>query len=173
MARLNREVILASLMVFLSAVLVARVIPYFHQYNVEAGDAAPGFNLTADNGTGVSLEDYRGKYVLLNFWATWCAPCVEELPSLNAVYDNLRDRGLVVLGVSVDEDQELYQRFVEAHRVTFPTVRDPERTVSMRYGTFKYPETFLINPDGEVIRKYVGAENWQRPEISNYLESLL
>jgi peroxiredoxin len=160
-------------MVVLSGILIARLVPYFRQFNVDVGDRAPNFNLTADDGTGVSLEDYRGKYVLLNFWATWCPPCVEELPSLNALYDALRNDGLVVLGVSVDEDEDLYQRFLEAHRVMFPTVRDPERNVSNRYGTFKYPESYLIDREGMVIRKYVGPENWRRAEIVNHLQSLL
>lgn len=160
-------------MVLLSGVLIFRLVPYFQRYNVDVGDRAPGFNLTSDNGEGMRLEDYRGKYVLLNFWATWCQPCVEELPSLNSVYQGMRDKGLIVLGVSVDEDKDLYRRFLEAHRVGFPTVRDPERSVSTRYGTFKYPETYLIDREGVVIRKYVGAEDWRRPEIANYLQSLL
>jgi peroxiredoxin len=173
MSRLNREAILASLMVVLSGVMIFRLVPYFRQYNVEAGDRAPGFNLIGDSGRGLRLEDYRGKYVLLNFWATYCVPCVEELPSLNGIYDDLHDKGLVVLGVSVDTDEEAYQRFLTAHRVTFPTARDPEWTAAIRYGTSKIPETYLIDREGLVIRKYVGAENWRRPEILNYLQSLL
>jgi cytochrome c biogenesis protein CcmG, thiol:disulfide interchange protein DsbE len=173
MSRLNREAILASLMVVLSGVMIVRLVPYFRQYNVGPGDRAPVFNLSGDNGTGLRLEDYRGKYVLLNFWATYCVPCVEELPSLNAVYDSMRDKGLIVLGVSVDENQEAYQRFLTAHNVTFPTARDPEWTAAIRYGTSKIPETYLIDREGTVLRKYVGAENWQRPEILNYLQSLL
>lgn len=173
MSRLNREAILASLMVILSGVMIFRLVPYFRQYNVDAGDRAPVFDLTGANGTGLRLEDYRGKYVLLNFWATYCVPCVEELPSLNAIYDDMREKGMVVLGVSVDADEEAYQRFLTAHRVTFPTARDPEWSVAIRYGTSKIPETYLIDREGTVIRKYVGAENWRRPEIVNYLQSLL
>jgi peroxiredoxin len=173
MSRLNREAILAALMVVLSGVMIVRLVPYFRQYNVEAGDRAPGFDLTGDNGTGLRLEDYRGKYVLLNFWATYCVPCVEELPSLNSIYDELKNNGLVVLGVSVDEDAEAYQSFLTAHRVTFPTARDPQWTAAIRYGTSKIPETYLIDREGTVIRKYVGAEDWRRPEILNYLQSLL
>jgi peroxiredoxin len=173
MSRLNREAILAALMVVLSGVMIVRLVPYFRQYNVEAGDRAPGFDLTGDNGTGLRLEDFRGKYVLLNFWATYCVPCVEELPSLNAIYDEMKDNGLVVLGVSVDADEQAYQSFLTAHRVTFPTARDPEWTSAIRYGTSKIPETYLIDREGTVIRKYVGAENWRRPEILNYLQSLL
>jgi peroxiredoxin len=98
---------------------------------------------------------------------------VEELPSLNAIYDEMKDKGLVVLGVSVDADEQAYQSFLTAHRVTFPTARDPEWTSAIRYGTSKIPETYLIDREGTVIRKYVGAENWRRPEILNYLQSLL
>jgi peroxiredoxin len=173
MSRLNREAILAALMVVLSGVLIARLIPYFQQYNVEVGDRAPTFNLTADDGSGLRLEDYRGKYVLLNFWATYCVPCVDELPSLNGLYEDMRDEGLVVLGVSVDSDEEAYKTFLQNYRVAFPVVRDPEWSVAIRYGTSKIPETYLIDKDGTVKRKYVNAQDWQGPEIVNYLQSLM
>ncbi len=169
----RKEIVVASLLAGLTGLLLFRVLPYFHQYKVEVGDQAPDFDLTADDGTGLRLRDYQGKYVLLNFWATWCPPCVEEMPSLNNLHTSLGDRGLVVLGISVDEDAEVYRQFLASRGVTFPTVRDPERTVSTRYGTFKYPETYLIDRQGNVIRKYVGPENWNRPEIQNYLRSLL
>jgi peroxiredoxin len=173
MSRLNREAILASLMVLLSIGLVVRLAPYFRQYNVQAGDRAPAFNLTADDGSGLRLEDFRGKYVLLNFWATYCVPCIEELPSLNGVYEDMRDKGLVVLGISVDTDETAYKEFLQAHRVAFPVVRDPEWSVALRYGTSKIPETYLIDKEGVVLRKYVNFQDWQRPEIVNYLQSLL
>ena len=175
MARSKKDIVIASLLVGLTGLLMYRVLhrPYFYEYNVEAGDRAPDFDLTAEDGTGLRLDDYRGKYVLLNFWATWCPPCIQEMPSLNSVHEDFRERGLVVLGISVDEDQEVYQSFLSNRGVTFPTVRDPERSVSVRYGTFKYPETYLIDREGTVIRKYVGPEDWRRPEILNYLRSLL
>ena len=157
----------------LAATLVWRVAPYLELNNVQPGDRAPGFELTADSGVGVSLDDYRGKYVLLNFWATWCPPCVQELPSLNTLHQQLERDGLVVLGVSVDAQQEQYNSFLESFGVAFPTARDPEMKIASLYGTSKYPETYLIDPEGYVLRKYVGAENWTRPEIVNYLRSLL
>ena len=95
------------------------------------------------------------------------------MPSLNAAYERFRNDGFVVLGISVDEDAEDYRSFLRNSGVTFPTVRDPERTVSTRYGTMKYPESYLISRDGRVLRKYVGPEDWGRPEISNYLRSVL
>ena len=173
MAWPKREILTAALLAGLTVTLLYRVIPYFRVYNVEVGDQAPEFRLTADDGSGVSLADFRGKFVLLNFWATWCPPCIEEIPSLNLIHERLSDQGLVVLGVSVDEDKDEYDRFLERARVRFPTVRDPERRVSTLFGTLKYPETYLIDPEGIVIRKYVGPQDWSRPEIFNYLSSLL
>lgn len=159
--------------VVLAAVLVWRISPYLRDYDVEVGDSAPHFEITSDQGVGVSLRDFRGKWVLLNFWATWCPPCVQEVPSLNRLHQEFEQRGLVVLGVSVDSAREPYEDFIEQWNVSFPTVRDPEMAVASRYGTSKYPETYLIDPEGRVKRKYLGAENWMRPEIVNYLRSLL
>ncbi len=169
----RRELTVYAVAAALAAVMVYRVQGYLRVYDVQPDDRAPGFSLVGDQGAGVSLADYSGKIVLLNFWATWCPPCVQELPSLNATYERFRQDGLVVLGISVDEEEEEYRRFLSERGVTFPTVRDPERTVSTRYGTMKYPETFLISRDGRVLRKYVGPEDWNRPEVSNYLRSVL
>ena len=173
MASSMKEITIWGLTVVLGAVLLWRVQPYLQIYKVESGDRAPGFTLTTDTGQGVSLSDYSGKWVLLNFWATWCGPCVQETPSLNRLHQELGGQGLVVVGVSVDESREAYEAFLERFGITFPTVRDPERTVPTRYGTYLYPESYLIDPKGVVVRKYVGAENWMRPEVVNYLRSLL
>ena len=173
MAWTRRETVVGALLAGLTITLLYRVVPYFRVFNVEVGDRAPEFNITADDGQGVRLADFRGKYVLLNFWATWCPPCVEEMPSLNLVHERLSDQGLVVLGVSVDEQKSEYERFLDLANVRFPTVRDPERQVSTLFGTVKYPETYLIDREGIVMRKYIGPEDWSRPEILNYLRSLL
>lgn len=173
MARMSRETVVYGLALALAIVMVYRVQGYLRVYDVSEGDRAPGFSVTDDQGVGVSLDDYDGKVVLLNFWATWCPPCIQEMPSLDATYRQLRDQGFVVVGISVDEDPDQYRRFLDSSRVSFPTARDPERTVSVRYGTMKYPESYLISREGRVLRKYVGPEDWQRPEISNYLRSVL
>ena len=150
-----------------------RVTPHLRVYNVDVGDRAPSFELADDSGSGARLEDYRGKYVLLNFWATWCAPCVQEVPSLNTLQEQFKENGLVVLGISVDENKDAYDQFLTSFNVTFPTVRDPEMAVASRYGTSMYPESYLIDRDGQVVRKYIGPENWMSPEIVNYFHSLL
>ena len=173
MAWSRKEAVVCGLSLALAAVLVFRVQGYLRIYDVQPGDRAPGFALADQRGIGVSLRDYAGKLVLLNFWATWCAPCVREIPSLNRLYEQFADAGFVVLAVSVDEDEEQYRKFLADADVAFPTARDPERAVSSRYGTAKYPESYLIDGEGRVLRKYVGAEEWLGPEIVNYIRSLL
>ncbi len=173
MAWSRKEAIAFGLSFALAAWLVFRVQRHLRIYDVGPGDRAPGFELADDGGIGVSLGDYAGKVVLLNFWATWCAPCVREIPSLNRLYERFADKGFVVLAVSVDEDEEQYRQFLDNRGVSFPTARDPQREVSSRYGTAKYPESYLIDRGGKVLRKYVGAEDWVRPEIVNYIRSVL
>ena len=166
----QRQAVVFGLSLVLSAVLLYRISPYLRIYQVEAGDRAPASELAK---VGVDLEAYEGKYVLLNLWATWCPPCVQETPSLNQLHQELSSDGFVVPGVSVDRDDQAYQQFIDRFGLEFPTARDPEMLVASRYGTNKYPESYLIDPDGYVVKKYVGAENWMRPEIVNYLRSLL
>ena len=173
MPRASRDTIVYGLVLALAAVMLYRVQGYLRVYDVQPGDRAPTFRLVDEQGLGVGLDDYAGKMVLLNFWATWCPPCVHEMPSLNDVYERFREDGFVVLAISVDEDGEQYSSFLREAGVTFPTARDPERGVSTRYGTLKYPESYLISRDGTVLRKYVGPEDWTRPEIVNYLRSIL
>ena len=95
------------------------------------------------------------------------------MPSLNTLPRELEPDGLIVLGITVDENKAAYEEFLDRWDVSFPTVRDQEMAVASRFGTNMYPETYLIDPDGYVLRKYEGAENWMRPEILNYLRSLL
>ncbi len=166
----QRQTVVFALSLVLSAVLLYRISPYLQVYKVEVGDRAPASQL---EDLGVGLDAYRGKHVLLNLWATWCPPCVEETPSLNRLYQELSSEGLIVLGVSVDADPQAYQQFIDRFGVEFPTARDPQMTVAARYGTNKYPESYLIDPEGYVIKKYVGPEDWMRPEVLNYLRSLL
>jgi peroxiredoxin len=150
-----------------------RIEPYLHVYNVEVGDRAPGFELTTDDGQQLRLGDYKGKWVLVNFWASWCPPCVQETPSLNQLQEEFRDKGLVVIGISEDESKEAYDQFLDRFGIRFRTVRDTSKAVKIRYGTQLIPDSYLISPDGEVVRKYVGAENWMRPEVLNDFRSLL
>ncbi|MBI5083609.1 MAG: TlpA family protein disulfide reductase [Acidobacteria bacterium] len=140
---------------------------------VEVGDRAPRFSLTTDKGRKVSTTDFGGKVLVVNFWATWCPPCIEELPSLQAMADRLGPKGVVVLGVSVDRNDAAYRRFVQQAKIGFETWRDPEADISASYGTFKYPETYVIGSDGKVRQKHVGPRNWMEPSLIQSIESLL
>jgi peroxiredoxin len=139
---------------------------------VDVGDVAPSFALTTDSGLRITPASFGGRVLVLNFWATWCEPCVEEVPSLNQFQRATRDAGVVVLGVSVDKNEKLYKKFVTRFNVTFQTSRDPESNVSASYGTFKIPETYIIDKSGKVVQKIIGARNWNDPEIINYVKSL-
>jgi len=165
-----REKVVFALTIVLSAVLLYKISPHLRVNNIQAGDRAPTAELEA---IGVDLDAYEGKYVLLNFWATWCPPCIQEKPQLNALHSELSEKGLVVLSVSVDADEQAYKKFLDRYGIEFPTARDPEMSVPSRYGTSMYPESYLIDREGYVEKKYAGPVNWMEPEVRNYLRSLL
>jgi len=134
------------------------------------GKPAPEFTVK-DSDRSVALRDLRGKVVVLNFWATWCPPCVEETPSLVAMQAQMKDR-VLVFAVSTDQDEAAYHRFIKVYRVNFLTVRDPEQKSNNLYGTFKYPETYIIDREGILRRKFIGPVDWTKPEIIEYLSKL-
>lgn len=135
------------------------------------GSAAKDFSVQ-DSDRKVSLEQFKGQVLVLNFWATWCPPCVEELPSLMSLQDRMRERGVVVLGVSIDVDGEAYHRFLKLHSINFLTVRDPDQKVAGMYGTSGWPETYIIDRQGVMRRKFVGPVDWNSPEVIQFLSKL-
>lgn len=135
------------------------------------GKAAKDFTIQ-DSDHQVALNQYRGQVVIVNFWATWCPPCTEELPSLMDMQDRLRSRGVVVLGVSIDIDGDAYHRFIQQRRVNFVTVRDPEQKVAGMYGTSGWPESYIIDRQGVLRRKIVGPINWDSPDVMKFLTTL-
>ncbi len=144
-----------------------------HEHIVQVDDTAPDFSITADNGRTITPASFGGKLLVLNFWATWCATCIEELPSLDEFQREFAGSGVVVLGVSVDKDEKAYRRFLERARVSFPTARDPENKINSEYGTFKIPETYIINRDGKVLMKIVSSTNWTDDKMTGYVKSVL
>jgi cytochrome c biogenesis protein CcmG/thiol:disulfide interchange protein DsbE len=135
------------------------------------GTAAPDFTVQ-DADRKVSLDELQGKIVVLNFWATWCPPCVDEMPSLVQMQEKLKDKGVEVLAVSVDADGKAYRKFLKDHNVDLLTVRDPDQKANNLYGTFKFPETYIIDRHGVLRRKFIGAVDWNTPEIIDYLSKL-
>lgn len=143
-----------------------------------AGRRAPDFALDY-NGKPAHLADLRGKVVVLDFWASWCPPCVQEAPSLNALQERIAARGGVVLGVSQDDDIGAYDRFLSDHKVNFPTYRDPSAAypamgkIAASYGTALIPDVYLISRDGRIARKIVGPQDWNNPELLAAIDTLL
>ena len=135
------------------------------------GHTAPEFTISSPAGP-ISLRQFRGQVVVLNFWASWCPPCIDETPSLVAMQQRLKSRGIAVVGVSSDEDEQAYERFLKDYRVNFETVRDPSARVEHLYGTVKIPETYIIDRQGVLRRKFVSSVDWPSPEVLNYLSQM-
>ncbi|MGA2351030.1 MAG: TlpA disulfide reductase family protein [Terracidiphilus sp.] len=135
----------------------------------QTGQLAPDFTVS-DGSTTVNLATYRGQVVLLNFWATWCAPCIEEMPSLLALHHD--QPSLAVVAVSIDEDAEAYSRFITRRHVDLITVRDPAQKAAGLYHSEMWPESYAIDRQGVIRRKFIGAQDWSSPEIQAYLKSL-
>jgi peroxiredoxin len=169
----NVDRILMVLMVLLAGALCYFVSAAFQETVIQAGDKAPDFEITTDSGQAVSLKQFGGKLLVLNFWATWCPPCVEEIPSLNRFQEELKPQGVVVVAVSVDRNAAKYKQFLQRRPVSFQTARDPESSIPAKYGTFKYPETYIINAKGEVVWKFIGPEDWSNPQLLQRVKSFL
>jgi peroxiredoxin len=135
----------------------------------QTGRPAPDFTVT-DGSRSVHLADYRGKIVVLNFWATWCIPCIAELPSLMDMQRQLPE--VQVLAVSVDEDPQAYRDYLVQHKITLVTVNDAAHHSADLFGTFRWPETYVIDQHGVIRRKFIGAQDWTSPEILDYLRRL-
>ena len=135
------------------------------------GSPAPDFTVQ-DAERKVTLSQYRGQVVVLNFWATWCPPCVEETPSLVQMNDRLKNKGITLVGVSVDVDADAYHRFLKDHKIEYVTVRDVDQKSNNLYGTFKFPETYIIDRNGTLRRKFIGPVDWNSREITEFLSKL-
>jgi cytochrome c biogenesis protein CcmG, thiol:disulfide interchange protein DsbE len=131
------------------------------------GSPAPDFTVE-----DVTLSKLHGQIVVLNFWATWCPPCVEEMPSLVEMQRRMKDKGVTVLAVSIDEDESAYHKFVKDHGVNLLTVRDPQQKTPNLYGTHGWPETYIIDRQGVVRRKFIGAVDWTDPEVTTFLSKM-
>jgi peroxiredoxin len=124
------------------------------------GQAAPDFVLPDLAGEEVGLARYRGKFVLLGFWVSWCPPCREEMPSLKKLYEDFAGRDLVLLAVNAGEPSEQVADFVRREALTFPVLLDPDGRVQERYGAYQFPVFFLIDREGRIAARYLGLRDW-------------
>ena len=150
----------ALLSVLITFVNKVDLKPFEVEYPAEAF-IAPDFSLPSLSGGPLSLKDYRGRVVFINFWATWCATCKVEMPSMEKVYRKFKDQGLEMLTISVDKDQSLIQPFLKEYDLTFPVLLDPKsETAKKAYKTTGVPETFIVNKQGIIVHKAIGPRDW-------------
>jgi peroxiredoxin len=133
---------------------------------------AKAFTLKTLAGDPVSLSDYRGKTVFLNFWASWCQPCVEELPSIVALDKAMKGRPFVILAVSEDDSAGDVRKFFGGMTPGFPIVMDDDQKVTREYGTFKFPETYVIDASGRIRAKFIGGRKWDSPASLAWFQDL-
>lgn len=170
---MKRNMKTGLVLAFIIGLLVLFIQPDYRQGAASLrGTPAADFAFTL-NGKPAHLSDLRGKVVLLNFWATWCPPCVDEAESLVQLQSKIAPLGGTVLGISQDEDATAYDRFLTAHHINYPNFREPSKETPLKYGTVMIPETYVINREGKLDRKIVGAQDWTNPEMMQYLNSLL
>jgi cytochrome c biogenesis protein CcmG, thiol:disulfide interchange protein DsbE len=140
---------------------------------VAEGGMAPEITFVNQAGRSFSLKDFRGKVVLLNFWATWCAPCREEMPSLNALQHHFENQPLSILAFSVDDSWAAVLPFLRQGGYTLPVFADFDRKTATRFGTLKFPETYILDKQGRVQLKIIGDTNWMAPEMVSTLHRMI
>ncbi|HYA86054.1 MAG TPA: TlpA disulfide reductase family protein [Nitrospirota bacterium] len=141
---------------------------------IMTGDRAPEFRLQDLDGRYFSLSDFRGKVVMVHFWATWCPPCVEEMPLLSKLYPELAGNDFEMLAVSVDEGGEkAVRKFMQQNNLQVPVLLNPDQSIAHLYGTYKYPETYIMDSQGVVRYKVIGPLNWTDPETVQMLKSVI
>ena len=160
-------------LILLSGLSIWYVSKGYHPSPKE-GTLSPSFSLNDLSGRTYSLANYRGKVLLINFWATWCNPCVSEMASLDKLYQKLKDKNFELLAISVDEGGwDEIKKFLQKHPVTFPILLDSDYKVADQYGTYRVPESYLIDSQGKIIDKILGAQEWDSPEMLSKIEKAL
>jgi len=146
----------------------------FELKSIDVGRPASDFKFPGLDGKIVNLSDYRGKVVLVNIWATWCRPCVDEMPSMQKLYEEFKDDDFEILAVSIDKPgAEVVTPFMQKYRLTFPVLLDPQGAIKESYGAIGIPESFIIDRQGLLVKKVIGAADWASPEVFRYVRNLL
>lgn len=164
------QVLILSAVILVGGITIAGNVFTAKEEIPKAGDTAPDFTLKTLNGEIREFKDYRGQYVIANFWGSFCEPCVEEMPLIQKYYDAYKDKGLVVLGINLNEPEATVRGFVRNHDITFPILLDKDQ-VRRRYGVYSYPTTFFIRPDGKIGEIVIGqmSENTLAYQINKLM----
>jgi cytochrome c biogenesis protein CcmG, thiol:disulfide interchange protein DsbE len=168
----NRKLAIGVLLVVVAAGALFLLLRSRAPQPLEIGDKAIDFTVPRLGSGEVALKDYRHRVVVVNFWATWCPPCVEETPSLEKFAEQAKPYGVEVIGVSIDQDDAALRKFVRDYQLTYPIGRDPYQTVAGRYGTHLFPETYIVSRDGRVADKIISNFDWEDPRMLAYVREL-
>ena len=134
---------------------------------------AHDFSLSNLSGKQVKLSSFRGKIVLLNFWASWCPPCREEMPSIETLYNKMKGKKFQILAVNLDEEGvDVVKRFVSKNRYTFPVLLDPDNKAAVKYGIYSIPTTYIIDKQGYIIDSYIGSRDWSEDKVISALKKI-
>ena len=165
-------VVLVGAAIYLVATSSSR-LPGEMAKSVVVGDLAPDFQLEDTKGNRVSLSNLRGKVVMVNFWATWCPPCKEEMPSMEKLNQIMAGEDFVMLAINTEENgRSVVPAFLKNNPHDFTVLYDDNGTVQQQYGVYRFPESFIIRKDGIVDQKVIGAIDWASPETIAYIKSL-
>lgn len=169
---MNINTLLRVLLVALTIAFITLLGWNLRDTSAKVGGAAPAFSIQTDEGNHITPTSFGGKVLVLNFWATWCPPCIQEIPSLSIFQKRFTKSGVVVIAISVDKNAQKYRSFLDKVHVSFQTARDGDSAISSQYGTFQFPETYIIK-DGRIMRKFASSEDWTSDDMTQYIQSLL
>jgi len=162
------------LVIILSLNLNDSSFKFSNQVAIKDNLPAPDFTFSGLDGKMVSLSDYKGKVVLVNIWATWCPPCVDEMPSMEKLYQKFKGKNFEILAVSIDEPGlKAVAPFMKKSNLTFPALIDSEGTIKAVYGITGVPESFIIDQQGILIKKIVGPVDWAATNVFRFFSDLI
>jgi peroxiredoxin len=170
---LHRPLLFAVLFTFMIPVTWAGESVRGHLTPMPGTPAAPGFVLEDMDGQVHRLEQYRDQVVVVNFWATWCPPCRDELPSLQRLWERMRDEGVVVLGINIGEDADSIFLFTADYPVDFPLLLDEDSAVIEAWPVVGIPTTYIVDRQGRLTYRAIGAREFDEPAIRATLRGLL
>jgi peroxiredoxin len=166
--------ITAAVAIFLFLRMKEDISPRGSMPGVGLNDPAPDFSLPLIDGSIMRLSQYRGQVVLLNIWATWCPPCLSEMPSMEKLYQTFKDEDFQILAVSIDAaGRKAVEPFVRNHRLSFPVLIDSEGSINKSYRTTGVPESFIVNKKGLIVKKIIGPLDWTEASVLAYFRELL
>jgi len=176
----GKQIVFLGVIVVLVVLFVAGYVLMGRQQSqtarkiIASGDRAPEFRLAAPGNRFVSLSELRGRVVMVHFWATWCPPCVEELPTLDKLYRAMKGQDFEMLAISVNEEGAgAVMPFMQKYQSNLPVLFDTDKSIANLYGTFKFPETYIIDRQGIVRYKAIGPRDWTDPEAIRTLREII